>query len=181
MEARVRGGHLHGLPRQSRGPRLRAHGGGAREHLLRRGPRGGPTLAADTFAAYLELGYAPYNGYAERIVDVKMPSFITRTRLSLKPTLVGMGMDDLFCGSTPRPDFSGLWGGVTCVDEVYHEVYIDVNLKGTEAAAATAVVMNNVNNVGGPEYFFFHADRPFLYAIVDRATKVPLFIGQLVN
>jgi len=123
----------------------------------------------------------PYGGYAERIVFVKMPSFTTRTRLSLKDPLVDLGMGDLFCGTTPRPDFSGLWGGDTCVKDILHEVYIDKNLIGTEAAAATTTPLNNVNNVGGPEYFYFYADRPFLYALVDRATKVPLFIDLLVN
>lgn len=139
------------------------------------------TLNADTFAAYLELGYSLPGGYNERIVYVKMPSFTTRTRLSLKAPLAALGLGDLFCDATPRPDFSGLWGGDTCVRDVLHEVYIDVNLKGTEAAAATTTPLNNVNNIGGPEYFYFHADRPFLYALVDRATKVPLFLGQLVN
>ena len=63
------------------------------------------------------------------------------------------------------------------MDCVYLAFEVDEN--GTKAAAATAVVMADATSVQQPEYKYVTLDRPFVYAIVDNTTKLPLFIGAV--
>ena len=73
-------------------------------------------------------------------------------------------------------DFSGIAkGGVLSVEEVIHKAFIKVDEKGTEAAAATAVIM--VTSI--PTMFV--VDHPFLFLIRDNLTGSILFLGRLVN
>jgi serpin B len=64
------------------------------------------------------------------------------------------------------------------IDEAYHKTFIDVNEKGTEAAAATAVTIRDSALV--PEHVFA-ADRPFLFVIRDRSTGEILFLGRVTD
>jgi serpin B len=64
------------------------------------------------------------------------------------------------------------------ISHVIHKAFVDVNEKGTEAAAATAVVMTR--GLASDEVTF-RADRPFLFAIRDRQTGSILFLGRLKN
>ncbi len=64
------------------------------------------------------------------------------------------------------------------ISDVIHEAFVKVNEAGTEAAAATAVV---VGRVSAPEPATFEATRPFLFFIVDDETRAVLFAGQVVD
>jgi serpin B len=78
-------------------------------------------------------------------------------------------------------DFSGVTTAQRLrISEVVHKAYIDVDEQGTEAAAATAVVMTAAARFqGGDPPVEVIADRPFLFAVTDSATGLPLFLGRV--
>lgn len=112
------------------------------------------------------------------MVDLKLPRFKTTSQFNLKEQLSKMGMPIAF---SDNADFSGMTSreGLK-IDEVIHKAFVDVNEKGTEAAAATAVIMRPTSapilrNVT------FHADRPFIFLIRDNTTGSVLFMGRITN
>jgi serpin B len=105
---------------------------------------------------------------------VALPRFRITQRLQLAKTLGDMGMSDAF---GPQADFSGMDGGTSLsISAVIHKAFIDVNEEGTEAAAATAVV---VGLRSMPRSFV--VDRPFVFMIRDKKTGSIIFIGRVVN
>jgi serpin B len=112
----------------------------------------------------------------EEEVIVKLPRFQFRSEFRLGATLAAMGMPLAFCD---RADFSGMDGQKELfVSEVIHKAFIDVNEEGTEAAAATGVVMAPVESRMTP---IFCADHPFLFLIRDRHSASILFLGRVVK
>jgi serpin B len=112
-----------------------------------------------------------------KLVTVTLPRFEFRTQLGMKATLQALGMTDAFQGGVA--DFSGMDGTRDLfVQDVVHEAFVSVDEKGTEAAAATAVV---VGRVSVPELATFTADRPFLVVIRDNPTGAVLFLGQVTS
>ena len=111
-------------------------------------------------------------------VALSLPKFKVEARLSLAPTLSDMGMPDAFDQSA---DFSGMTGKERwLISAVVHEAVVDVNEKGTEAAAATGVVMRPT--VALPvRPVVFRADHPFLYVILHKPSDSILFMGRLSN
>ena len=109
-------------------------------------------------------------------VNVLFPKFNFQAAFNLKNTLQNMGMSNAF--SPEDADFSAM-GDRLYIDDVIHKSYIDVNEKGTEAAAATAVVM--VETSFYPEEITFNANKPFVFLIKDNAAKSIVFIGSLQN
>ena len=77
-------------------------------------------------------------------------------------------------------DFTGLSpkGRELYITHVLHKAFVDVNEEGTEAAAATAVVIGRKGG-GGPKEF--RADRPFLFLIQDESTGAILFMGRVAD
>lgn len=112
-------------------------------------------------------------------VDVLMPRFKFDTRYLIGGNLGAMGMPDAF--SEGLADFSGITGGKDLyITSVIHQAMIDVNEEGSEAAAATAVVMEGKSvKLDRPESF--RADRPFLFMIVHNSTGSILFMGRVSN
>ena len=112
-----------------------------------------------------------------RMTDVSLPRFRFRTQLPVKPTLQALGMTDAFTPGTA--DLSGMDGTKSLfIEDVIHEAFVAVDERGTEAAAATAVV---VGRVSAPEPATFTADRPFLVVIRDNPTGAVLFAGQVTR
>lgn len=103
---------------------------------------------------------------------VFLPSFTTRSALSLNDALKRLGMIDAFDPETA--DFSGISDTRVCVSNVVHEAVVIVDEEGTEAAAATGVIMEGTA-VAEPVVL----DRPFLFLIRDNLTGALLFVGQL--
>lgn len=112
----------------------------------------------------------------ETEVDVSLPSFNMDGKFMLGGTLAAMGMSDAF-GS--RADFSGMDGSKKLfISEVIHKAIIEVNEEGTEAAAATAVVMARSIPPPVPT---FRADHPFLLMIRENTTGSILFLGRVMD
>lgn len=113
-----------------------------------------------------------------RPVKVHLPRFKTTTSFMLGKTLTGMGMADAF--DPAKADFSGMttqeriWIG-----EVIHKAFVDVNEEGTEAAAATAVMMVGSAMPRPEEPAVFRADHPFIFVIRHNASGSVLFMGRV--
>lgn len=104
---------------------------------------------------------------------VSIPRFEMDCWFSLADALSKMGMPGAFTGGA---DFSGMTGSRDLfIGNVLHGAYVLVNEEGTEAAAATAVVMER----GMPPRF--RADRPFIFLIRDVETGSILFVGRVMN
>jgi serpin B len=118
-------------------------------------------------------------GLRRNEVRVSLPRFSMTSRFKLADVLKAMGMQRAF---TPgRSDFSGISSeGDLVVSEVIHQAFVDVNEEGTEAAAATAVVLRAPSPVPPPPVEF-RADHPFLFLIRDNATGSILFVGRVAN
>jgi serpin B len=111
-------------------------------------------------------------------VYVYFPRFRMETTYSLSDTLSGMGMPSAFGGA----DFSGMDGTKELfIDAVFHKAFVDVNEEGTEAAAATAVVMTRSLSVPIDPIPVFRADHPFIFLIQDNDTGNILFMGRMVS
>lgn len=110
---------------------------------------------------------------AQTDVKVFLPRFKMESELSLKPVLMDLGMKLAFGAA----DFTGLSpkGKELYITHVLHKAFVDVNEEGTEAAAATAVV---IGKRSAPKQTTFRADRPFVFAIRDNTTGAALFMGR---
>lgn len=110
-------------------------------------------------------------------VDVTIPKFTFESAFRLKEVLMAMGMSVPFSAAA---DFTGIReSGGLAIDEAYHKTFIDLNEKGVEAAAATAVVMTD--SAAPLPTATFTADRPFFFLIRDRGTGAVLFLGRLMD
>lgn len=107
-------------------------------------------------------------------VNVCLPKLKTESEFALSQVLKNMGMAEAFSG---RADFSGINGkGGLFIGNVIHKAFVEVNEAGTEAAAATAVVMEKSEMPPT-----VRADRPFLFLIRHNATGAVLFMGRIVR
>lgn len=114
----------------------------------------------------------------ERQVDVFLPKVkMTCGPILLNDPLIALGMKDAF--DPDAANFSGVDGTRQLyVSHVLHKAFVEVNEEGTEAAAATAVVMTLRAMPMNP---VFRADRPFLFLIRDNETGSILFMGRVMN
>jgi len=112
-------------------------------------------------------------------VDLAFPKFEFECDVGCKALLQGFGMVDAFApvaadfGNMVDPDLFRPW-----IDEVYHKAFVAVDEEGTEAAAATAVVMTDTSV---PEVIPVSADKPFIFFIRDQVTGSILFTGRVLD
>jgi serpin B len=114
-------------------------------------------------------------------VELSFPKFKFDAMFSLKEVLISMGMEDAF---TNDADFTGIEDSRRLfIDNVFHKAVIDVDEKGTEAAAATAVmVAAKAIGLTPPEKVYrFNADHPFIFLIYNTTTESILFLGRVLN
>jgi serpin B len=112
------------------------------------------------------------------MVELSMPKFEFETEYSLKDMLAGMGMTDAFIPDIA--DFSGIDGThLLYIGEALHKAFIAVDEKGTEAAAATVILMMAASLP--PQGVILTIDRPFFYAIRDVPTGAILFMGRVLD
>ncbi len=117
------------------------------------------------------------SGLSPTPVNLSLPRFTTESTLPLTEVLSSLGMKAAFTPETA--DFSGMDGSrALSVGAVLHKGFVTVNEAGTEAAAATRVVVGIT--LAGPPARVVTADRPFVYLIRDRATGAILFLGRVV-
>ncbi len=110
-------------------------------------------------------------------VDLSMPKFRFESSFSLNEVLAALGMTDAF---GMEADFSGMTGKPDLfISSVVHKAFVDVNEAGTEAAAATAVIMEL--KAMPAESVTLRIDRPFVFTILDRKTGTILFMGRVLD
>ena len=110
----------------------------------------------------------------------KMPEFESDFELLMNDTLKDLGASDIFDPSTA--DLSGITGmpGDIYVSKVIHKTHIELDAKGTRASAATVVTLEKgLSREDEKEYRVVNCNRPFVYAIVDTESMVPVFIGTV--
>ncbi|WP_050785791.1 serpin family protein [Pedosphaera parvula] len=116
-------------------------------------------------------------------VIVTVPKFKMSTGLGLTQTLQALGMRDAF--DPGRADFSGMDGNphYLYLSDAVHKAFIEVNEKGTEAAAATGMMvpMMGMAMEPPPKPREFRADHPFLFLIRESSTGCILFMGRVME
>jgi serpin B len=109
-------------------------------------------------------------------VRLTMPKFEYESQFSVKQALEAMGMTDAF---SMAADFSGIDGTYDLyIEDVVHKAFVSVDEAGTEAAAASAVIINLKGILEQAEVTLDHS---FIYLIRDIETNTILFVGSVVN
>jgi serine protease inhibitor len=109
-------------------------------------------------------------------VSLYLPKFKMEFTLPLKSHLQTMGMTLPF--DKIKADFSRMTTEHVYINGIFHKAFVDVNEKGTEASAATAVVSMSKRRVVTQS---FQADHPFLFFIRDQVNDVILFAGRFYS
>ncbi|MEW6241104.1 MAG: serpin family protein [Chloroflexota bacterium] len=145
--------------------------------MLPREKDGWAELEEQLTPAYLEQAAARLR---QQQVFVSLPKFKAEAAFQLNEALIEMGMTDAF--DVNRANFAGMDGNEKglFISAALHKAFIDVNEEGSEAAAATAVVMQFR---GAPlkQPPTFRADHPFLFFIRENETGSILFVGRLLK
>jgi len=118
-------------------------------------------------------------------VALTLPKFkLEPPLLSLSKALIKLGMPSAFNEPRGSADFSGIAprqpNDYLYISEVFHKTFIEIDEDGTEAAAATAVVMMRALSMPA-DPFKVLIDRPFLFAIQHRPSGTCLFLGRVVD
>jgi serpin B len=108
-------------------------------------------------------------------INVDIPKFKFKTEYNLNNILTKMGMIDAF--SAVDADFSGMDGTKNLfISDILHKAYVEVNEEGTEAAAATAVIITtSITSTT------FNVDHPFVFLIQHESTGAIIFMGKIMN
>nr|CAD7266191.1 unnamed protein product [Timema shepardi] len=113
------------------------------------------------------------DGLFARQVEIMVPKFSIEQELDLTPILEQMGVGDLFTETADLSGFTGQRG--LLFDDAVHKARIEVDEKGTEAAAATAMLFFRSSRPLNPLRFV--CNHPFIYLLFDRVSQTVLFIG----
>ncbi|TAH70847.1 MAG: serine protease, partial [Anaerolineaceae bacterium] len=114
------------------------------------------------------------------VVNTTMPKFSYEYEIRLNDILKNMGMSDGF--NPTKASFTRMGRssrGNIYIGEVLHKTFISLDELGTKAGAVTKVEMKDESAI--MDMKIVKLDRPFLYAIIDNSTKLPLFIGTLMD
>ena len=149
--------------------------------LLPANPDGLPKLEGALTADNLQK----WLSFSQRKVQVFLPKFTFEQSFNLKDVLSKMGMADAFSYQPGVADFSGISNKENLfVSDVIHKAFVEVDEKGSKAAAATAVIECTGERPCPsplPPQIEFRADRPFLFLIRERQSGTILFMGRFAN
>lgn len=110
-------------------------------------------------------------------VKAYLPKFSYDYRVTMNDALMNMGMVEAFDGSADFSKIGKSDEGNIFISEVLHKTFISVDERGTKAGAVTSVEMKTTGMLMDTVVL----DRPFVYAIIDNATSLPIFIGTVVE
>lgn len=139
-----------------------------------------PKEGADIDQFCAEMTYDKFNNLekqcSSKLIDLLLPKFKIDAKYKLKEQLREMGMLEAFTG---RANFNKMNGrSDLMIDEVIHQSFIEIDEKGTEAAAATAVV---VREKSAPQVEYININRPFFFLIKEHKKGSILFIGKFTK
>ena len=134
-------------------------------------------IDADRITAHIEaLGKAEL----DRRVNLRLPKFNLKAKYDLASAFESQGLGIMY--DQNQADFSGISNEPLVVGKALQQVFLDVNEKGTEAAAATALTFIAVSEEHDKRRpVQFHVDRPFLMLIMDGETDAIVFMGRITN
>ncbi len=142
-------------------------------------------LPTEDLGSLGEIKLSDLNEWKSEMQETKLdtiyfPKFEFDTKYMMAETLSSLGMPTAF-----KTDGSADFSGITeeeelFISQVIHQAYVKVDEKGTEAAAATAVVMGQTS-AGPTERKIFRADHPFIFIIQEKNTGNILFMGRVVD
>jgi len=119
-------------------------------------------------------------GLVVQPVDLALPRFRNETSQDFRTILDSLGMHAAFLAG--EADFSGMDGSkLLTISQVLHKAFIDLGEKGTEAAAASAVVVTEISLTIPTESLTLRADRPFIYVLRDQPTGAIPFMGRVLD
>ena len=129
-------------------------------------------LTGDMYREFID-SYA-----ASADVYTRLPEFGYDYSVVLNDILRAMGVED---GFTDNANFGNITEEeMLYISKVLHNTHIEVDRNGTRAAAATAVMLDTLGiSIAENEAVTIYLDRPFVYAIVDASTDIPVFIGTV--
>ncbi len=142
-----------------------------------------PAVEAKLDPALLERwGAAVEAPAAQARVDVRLPKYVVdpAESTSLRSTLEAMGVQRAFHAEQAQFEKMASTRPPLYIGDAFHKAFIEVDEKGTEAAAATAVVMVEGAMPMEPPVAF-HVDRPFMFVLRDRSSGAVLFMGRVVD
>jgi serpin B len=111
-------------------------------------------------------------------VILSLPKFTVKSTMDLSGVLSALGMPIAF---TPQADFDRISGDRLSIQDVQHDAYVQVDENGTVAAAASGVAIGTSAAAAPPLAVRVEVNRPFLFAITDLSTGLPLFLGRISN
>ena len=119
-------------------------------------------------------------GLNSRRGRIEIPKFKLNFETNLTNALSRLGMRTAF---SAKADFSGITPTFSRVDDVFQKTFVEVNEEGTEAAAATGVIVMTLGLAPKhpPKPFSMIVDRPFFFVIQDGKTGLILFMGAIVD
>lgn len=130
-----------------------------------------------TGQSWLEM----YENYENIDVYVEIPEFSYDYGTELNNPLRDMGLTEAFITEADFSKMASTSTGYLYIDKVIHKTHIEVDRNGTKAAAVTAITMTDTCSAelieDEPKYVYL--DRPFLYAIVETDTGLPVFMGTV--
>lgn len=143
----------------------------------------GGTITYENTLEDIELSLEKLDEYKSQMREmnlgsISIPKFEFDTKYTgMAETLKSLGMPTAF--DSGSADFSGMTGGRDLfISKVIHQAYVKVDEQGTEAAAATAVVMELTAIMPGDSFI---ADHPFIFIIQENGTGNILFMGRIVD
>ena len=113
----------------------------------------------------------------ESLVELIIPKFKIESKINLKNILSNLGMEKMFQPSTTG--LKGISDEVLFVSDVIQKAFIEVDETGTEAAAASAVVISTWKSAKRPKVERFIVNHPFLFFVRDLQTNLVLFQGRV--
>lgn len=134
-------------------------------------------MSGDSFAAFLE-------SEEEARVNAVMPAFKSEYSVDdMVSVLKKMGIEDLFDSSSADLSGMGDAGGQNLfVGDIIHKTFIEVDREGTKAAAVTGVIVKATSMMPAPlNEYTVRLDRPYIYAIIDEETQIPVFMGTMMG
>ncbi|MGN1317671.1 MAG: serpin family protein [Lachnospirales bacterium] len=136
-----------------------------------------------SISMYIGLGDKNFENYIDKMtlekVNVKIPKFKFEYSDNITDKLINMGMTSVF--DTNENKLNKMFKNVdinTYISKVLHKTYIDVNEKGTEAAAVTITLTGSMAMDESEKIYDFIADKPFTFFIRDNESKEILFMGE---
>ncbi len=113
------------------------------------------------------------------IVNSALPKFTAGCSINLVDPLKKLGIKDGF--ELEKANFTKMASSKVWIGNVLQKNFIAVDTEGTKAGAVTSIEMSTSSIILNLKIHEVKLNRPFVYAIVDNETKLPLFIGTMVN